>query len=55
MVPEPSWLERLLTRFGADREVDFVFGRVIFDAAADGQSAFQRIVGCVGIRAPRPS
>ncbi len=52
MVPEPSWLERLLARFEADGQLDFVFGRVVFDAAVPGQSAFQRIVACVGYPGP---
>ncbi len=54
MIPDREWLERLVKCFSSDRAVEFVFGRMIFDTAAEGvpQSAFQRIVGCLGYPGP---
>ncbi len=55
MIPDPNWLERILKCFSSDNAIDFVFGRAIFDVAAEGvpQSSFQRIVGCVGYPGPK--
>jgi len=54
MVPEPRWLERVLGPFAADPCLEFVFGRVVFDTAAEGvgQTAFQQIAGTMGYPGP---